>query len=228
MTLGMNSILEGVAIIYSHGSPQGNAPGFVTTLSTGSAGIPYVVVLWIVLIAIVTVVLVFTRLGRNIYGIGSNRAASELCGLPVKRTIIVAYAVSGLSCALGGVLLAGYSGQAYIGMGDNYLLPSVAIVVIGGTSLAGGKGSYLQTVAGAALITVIQSALVTINMNQAGQDVLYGTAILLMAFLNQFALGRNTERPKMWSWGRGALRGWLQPVGRGPGVAVPATEQKEA
>ena len=144
--------------------------------------------LWIALTAIVTLVLVYTTFGRGIYSVGSNRRASELSGLPVRRTIIFAYTLSGLSAALGGLLLVGYSGQAYLGMGDNYLLPVIAVVVIGGTSIFGGKGSYVQTVAGALLITVITSALISSGVDQSGQDILYGGIILMMAFFNQVAL----------------------------------------
>jgi ribose transport system permease protein len=220
MTLGMNSILAGVVLIYTSGSPMGSAPAFVTTLSTGTgtAGIPYVDILWIALIVVVTLVLVFTRFGRSIYSIGANRKASELSGLPVRRTIIVAYALSGLSGALGGVLLAGYSGQAYLGMGDNYLLPAIAVVVIGGTSIFGGKGSYVQTVAGALLITVITSALITIQVDQAGQDILYGAIILLMAYFNQVAVSRQVTQPRWLAKGPKAFRGWLEPA-RPPGEA---------
>ena len=215
MTLGMNSILTGVALIYSKGSPLGAAPPFVTTLSTGTTGgFPNVVILWIVLAVIVTLVLVFTRFGRNIYSIGSNRRASELCGLPARRTIALAYTVSGLSAALGGILLAGYMGQAYMGMGDNYLLPSVAIVVIGGTSILGGKGSYVQTIAGALMITAIESALVTVQAGEAERDMLYGGIILLMAYLNQVAVSRESWTfnafPKM----PAVFKRWLEPVGR--------------
>ena len=112
----------------------------------------------------------------------------------MRRTIILAYTLSGLSAAVGGLLLVGYSGQAYLGMGDNYLLPVIAVVVIGGTSIFGGKGSYVQTVAGALLITVITSALVSSGVEQSGQNILYGGIILAMAFFNQVALsGRRVE-----------------------------------
>jgi ribose transport system permease protein len=211
MTLGMNSILQGVVLIYTGGSPKGGATGFVTTLATGdTGGLPYVVILWIALIAVVTLVLVYTTFGRSIYSVGSNRRASELSGLPVRRTIILAYTASGLSAAVGGLLLVGYSGQAYLGMGDNYLLPVIAVVVIGGTSIFGGKGSYVQTVAGALLITVITSALVSSGVDQSGQDILYGGIILVMAFFNQVALSRQGSQLGS---GLSAFRGWLQPVG---------------
>jgi ribose transport system permease protein len=219
MTLGMNSILQGVVLIYTKGSPQGGASDFVTTLATGDIeGIPYVVLLWIALTAVVTLVLVYTTFGRGIYSVGSNRRASELSGLPVRRTIIFAYTLSGLSAALGGLLLVGYSGQAYLGMGDNYLLPVIAVVVIGGTSIFGGKGSYVQTVAGALLITVITSALISSGVDQSGQDILYGGIILIMAFFNQVALSGQG------SSSLSAFRGWLQPVGSGDDAAVATPE----
>jgi ribose transport system permease protein len=215
MTLGMNSILQGAALIYSKGNPLGALPEFVTTLSTGlTGGWPNVVLLWTTLAAAVTLVLVFTRFGRNMYSIGANRRASELCGLPVKRTIVSAYTVCGLSAALAGVLLAGYTGQAYLGMGDSYLLPSIAVVVIGGTSIFGGKGSYVQTIAGVLMITVITSALVTVGVTEAERNVLYGGIILLMAYVNQVAVSEEGWEANSLSKGLTVFRGWLEPVRR--------------
>jgi ribose transport system permease protein len=216
MTLGMNSILLGVSLIYSSGSPVGQAPPFITTLSTGWwHQIPYVVLLWLGLTIAVTLVLVFTTFGRGIYGIGTNRRASALSGLPVRRTVVAGYVLSALAATVGGMLLVGYSGQAYLGQGDEYLLPAIAVVVIGGTSIFGGKGSYVQTVAGVLLITVITSILVTVNVDQSGRDILYGTIILAMAFVNQVALGDRT-RVGSSSLRLAAFRGWLQPVRRRP------------
>jgi ribose transport system permease protein len=222
MTLGMNSVLQGVSLIYTNGTPVGTAPSFVTTLSTGVKGIPYVVMLWLGIIVVVTLALIFSRFGRCTYSIGSNRTASELCGLPVKRTLVAAYVVSALSATLGGVLLAGYSGQAYLGMGDNYLLPSIAVVVIGGTSVLGGKGSYVQTVAGALLITIIESALLTVG--QAGQDVLYGAVILFMAYFNRVAASAESWHLGALSGRLRAFRGWLEPAVNGGDEPRPPPE----
>ena len=219
MTLGMNSILQGIVLIYSAGSPKGTATDFVTTLSTGTVhSVPYVAMLWFGLVVLVTLVLAFTTFGRSIYAVGSNRRASELSGLPVRRTIILAYTLSGLAAAVGGLLLVGYSGQAYLGMGDAYLLPVIAVVVIGGTSIFGGKGSYVQTVAGALLITVITSALISSGVDQSGQAILYGGIILVMAFFNQVALSGGGG-PKLT-----AFRGWLQPVGTADDAPPPIPE----
>jgi len=227
MTLGMNSILQGVALIYSNGSPIGQAPPFVTTISTGWwHQIPWVVVLWLGLTIVVTLVLVFTTFGRGIYAIGANRRASALSGLPVRRTVVSAYVISALAATVGGILLVGYSGQAYLGQGDEYLLPAIAVVVIGGTSIFGGKGSYVQTVAGALLITVITSILVSVNVEQSGKDVLYGVIILAMAYVNQVALG-DRARIGGASLGLGPLRGWLQPSRRRPDADYTRSDPSE-
>ena len=222
MTLGMNSVLQGASLLYTHGSPLGQAPPFVTTVSTGWwHQIPYVDLLWLGLTIVVTLVLVFTTFGRSIYAIGSNRRSSELGGLPVRRTIVVAYMLSGLAATVGGLLLVGYSGQAYLGMGDAYLLPAIAVVVIGGTSIFGGKGSYVQTAAGVLLITVIESALVTANVDQSGQDILYGAIILMMAYLNQVAVSGDGMRLGALASRLGVFRGWLEPVGTRPDPETP-------
>jgi ribose transport system permease protein len=228
MTLGMNSILQGITLIYTHGSAVGQAPSFVTTLSTAWWGsVPYVAVLWIILTLAVTLVLAFTTFGRSVYAVGSNRRASELCGLPVRRTIVLAYMLSGLAAALGGALLVGYSGQAYLGMGDAYLLPAIAVVVIGGTSIFGGKGSYVQTAAGALLITVITSILVTVDVDQSGQDILYGAIILVMAFFNQVAISEGAVSLRSVGQGLAVFRGWLQPVrSREEAAAAPEAPQR--
>ena len=213
MTLGMNSILQGITLIYTHGSPIGQAPVFVTTVSTGWWGhIPWVAVLWIVLTIVVTLALAFTTFGRSIYAVGANRRATELSGLPVKRTVVLAYVISGLAGALGGILLVGYSGQAYLAMGDEFLLPSIAVVVIGGTSIFGGKGSYLQTAGGALLITVIESILISVDVGESGQNIMYGVIILATAYLGQVAITGHQIRLGALNSSLGAFRGWLTPA----------------
>lgn len=223
MTLGMNSILQGIALLYSHGSPVGGAPTIVTTVSTGWwHQIPYVDLMWFVLTVAITLMLVFTTFGRSLYAIGSNRRASELSGMSVRRSIVAGYALSALAATVGGILLVGYSGQAYLGMGDDYLLPAIAVVVIGGTSIFGGRGSYLQTVAGALLITVLESTLVTANVSQSGQDILYGGIILAMAYVNQVAIAGGATRLRTLGARVGPFRGWLEPVGTRPEHAMSA------
>jgi ribose transport system permease protein len=93
------------------------------------------------------------------------------------------FAISGGLSAFGGVLLAGYASKAAQSMGDAYLLPAIAAVVLGGTSILGGRGSYLGTVAGVLLITLLQSILSVMQMPEFGRQIIYGIVIILMLLL---------------------------------------------
>ena len=96
---------------------------------------------------------------------------------------MIAFAISGGLSAFGGVLLAGYASKAAQSMGDPYLLPSIAAVVLGGTSILGGRGTYLGTIAGVILITLLQSILSVMQMPEAGRQIIYGVVIVAMLLL---------------------------------------------
>jgi ribose transport system permease protein len=96
---------------------------------------------------------------------------------------MLAFALSGGLSAFGGVLLAGYASKAAQSMGDAYLLPSIAAVVLGGTHILGGRGSYLGTIAGVILITLLQSILSVMQITEAGRQLIYGAVIILMLLL---------------------------------------------
>ncbi len=187
MTLSMNSILEGAALLYSNGTPQGASPPLLTALATGTGplGIPWLIWFWAAVTAVVLLIFRRTVFGRWTYATGSAPRASWLSGIPVDRVVILVYMVSAVAAALAGLLLAGYSGQAYFGMGDTYQLESVAVAVIGGTSILGGKGSYLGTVAGALLLTTLTSLLEVLNVGASMESMLYGVVIIVMMMLNR-------------------------------------------
>jgi ribose transport system permease protein len=124
-----------------------------------------------------------TAFGRAVYGIGNSERAAFLSGVGTRRVVMIAFVVSGGLNAFGGVLLAGYASKAAQAMGDAYLLPSIAAVVLGGTSILGGRGSYLGTVAGVILITLLQSILSVMQMPEAGRQIVYGVVIVVMLLL---------------------------------------------
>ncbi len=124
-----------------------------------------------------------TTFGRAIYAIGNRERAAFLSGVDTQRVVMIAFAISGGLSAFGGELLAGYASKAAQAMGDAYLLPSIAAVVLGGTSILGGRGSYLGTVAGVILITLLQSILSVMQMPEAGRQVIYGVVIIAMLLL---------------------------------------------
>ena len=124
-----------------------------------------------------------TTFGRSLYAIGNRERAAYLSGIDTRRITLLAFVMSGGLSALGGVLLAGYASKASQSMGDAYLLPSIAAVVLGGTHVLGGKGSYLGTVAGVILITLLQSILSVMQIEEAGRQLIYGAVIISMLLL---------------------------------------------
>lgn len=183
-TLGMNTVMLGVTLVYTNGSPQGLAPAFARDLAIGRIwGVPWALVFWAVLAIVMIGLLKYSVFGRRIYAIGNNPRAAFLSGAPVRLILVGVYAFSGLTAGLAGILLAGYSNNTYLGMGDAYVLQSIAAVVIGGTSILGGAGGYGGTVAGAILIVLLQNALQVAGIRPAGQQILYGLIILLMLFV---------------------------------------------
>ncbi len=138
---------------------------------------------WIVVGALAVFLLTRTSFGRSVYGIGNQEVAAYLSGIPTQRVVMIAFALCGGLAAFGGVLLAGYGGKAAQSMGDAYLLPAIAAVVLGGTSILGGRGSYLGTVAGVILITLLQSILSVMQIAEFGRQMIYGAVIILMLLL---------------------------------------------
>ena len=186
ITLATNAVAQGLMVVYTGGfSPQDSASDAMRWLATGSLvpGVPNAVIVWAVIGAATVFVLTRTTFGRSVYAIGNRERAAYLSGVDTRRIVMIAFAISGGLSAFGGVLLAGYASKAAQGMGDAYLLPSIAAVVLGGTSILGGRGSYLGTVAGVILITLLQSILSVMQMPEAGRQIIYGVVIVAMLLL---------------------------------------------
>ncbi len=186
ITLAVNAVAQGLMVAYTGGfSPQDSASAAMRFIATGKVvfGIPNALIVWALIGA--GAVFLFTRtiFGRAIYAIGNRERAAFLSGVDTQRVVMIAFAISGGLSAFGGVLLAGYASKAAQAMGDAYLLPSIAAVVLGGTSILGGRGSYLGTVAGVVLITLLQSILSVMQMPEAGRQVIYGAVIIGMLLL---------------------------------------------
>ena len=183
MTLATNSILMSTTFIYTKGVLKGTSPSFLTTLAKGSIfGIRYVVLVWIVVGIIVTFLLKKTIFGRKIYAIGSSLRVSRLSAIDTKFTLVCVYIIATLMMSFAGVLLIGYIGFPNLTMGDGYQLISIAAVVIGGTSIMGGHGSYLGTMGGVIIIYLIQTILTILHIADAGKQIVNGLIILLVLF----------------------------------------------
>jgi ribose transport system permease protein len=181
-TLGVNAVMRGLMVANTGGfAPQTTATDLMRTLAAERTfGIPNALFVWIGVSVIVGVILQRTVLGRYIYALGNKESAAYLAGVNTKGVTVICFALCGLTSGLAGVLLAGYSQKAYQGMGDAYLLPAIAAVVIGGTNILGGRGRYLGTLVGVILIVLLNSMLSIMEMPEAGRQVIYGGVIILM------------------------------------------------
>jgi ribose transport system permease protein len=185
MTLGTGLMTQGVMIVYSQkmmGS-QPRVPGFIQLLGSGKLGglVPVDLVLWIPLALLMILGLGRSGFGRLLYAIGDNREACQLAGIRVWRVLLVDYVFCGLLAALAGLVLVGGTNAADLGLAEVYLLPSVAAVIIGGTSIFGGRGGYAGSIVGALILTVLTSLLTLLDAPEPIKQILYGSIILLLA-----------------------------------------------
>ncbi len=184
MTLAVNVILQGGILVYTGGTPPATAPGLVQFLAVGRIGpIPVVAIIWIVLAVAASTLLSKTAFGRQLYAVGSSATVAEFSGVPIVRTTVLAYTLSGFTAALAGMLLTGYTAQAYLGMGDPYLFTSIAAVAIGGASILGGSGHYIGTIAGAFVLTILTGLLPALNLSNGALLIVYGAVILVTVSL---------------------------------------------
>jgi len=182
MTLAIGSLVTGITLIFSQGAPKGLASPILRYIGVGNLLdlVPVIIVVWIFLSALFIFLLRSTVFGRKIYYIGANEKAAYLSGVKVNSIKTIAYSISGASAALTGALMAGYTQTAFLGIGNEYILWSIAAVVIGGTPLTGGKGSYLGTMAGAVILVLLESILIVMKMPEAGRRIANGIIILIM------------------------------------------------
>ncbi|HWA41935.1 MAG TPA: ABC transporter permease [Hypericibacter adhaerens] len=179
ITLATNGILQGFALVYSNGTPDGFSSPTLRWFMTGSIhGVTPVVLLVILFVAFALLLLGRTAFGRRVYAIGNSARVATLSGVGVGGTLIGVYALSGFCAALVGILLTGFSGQASLGMGDEYLLPSIAVVVVGGTLITGGRGHYAGMLGGVLLLTALLTLLAGTTLPHAVRDIIFGLVVL--------------------------------------------------
>ena len=179
MTLATNGILQGFALLYSQGTPAGfSSPGLRWFMTGRLFGITPVVVFLVAFVVVAVLLLGRTSFGRRVYGIGNGLLAARLSGISIEKTLILVYILSALCSAFVGIMLTGFSGQASLGMGDDYLLPSIAVVVVGGALITGGRGHYLGMLGGVLLLTALQMLLAGTALPYATRAILYGVVVL--------------------------------------------------
>ena len=194
LTLGTGfAVSGGIQIITSIGSAySGNVfatvPSWLSNLSAlngNTLGLPFppVIAIWAVAALILILGMRHTVYGRFLYAVGVNRVSAARISISERRYWVSAYALSGLFSAFTGILLLGWSGGGFIGVGDQYLFMTLAAVVVGGTSLLGGVGGYGFTVIGVLVLQVLTSFLVGIGLSFEWQQFIFGLLILPMVAL---------------------------------------------
>lgn len=186
VTLAMLTMARGFTMLYTEGFPINGLGENFGFIGTGwFLGVPFPV--WITLVVVLLAVFLTnkTPLGRHIYAIGGNENAALLSGINTKRVKIIVYTISGITAAIGGLMVTSRLDSAQPNAGMSYELDAIAAVVIGGTSLSGGKGSIWGTVLGAIIIGVLNNGLVLLNVSPFWQQVVKGAVILLAVIMDK-------------------------------------------
>ncbi|RWI23667.1 ABC transporter permease [Mesorhizobium sp.] len=185
MTLAMATFLQGLLIIIAGGSAVTAENPLVRWLGNARpGGIPAGVLLWVAVSVIVLAAMHATSFGARLFAMGANPLAATLSGVPVASTTLAVYGISGFTSGLAGVLVLGMNGQGYVGIGDPYLLASIAAVVLGGTSILGGLGTYASTIPGAILLVTITALITVVNASPGWRSILFGSLILGLLLLS--------------------------------------------
>lgn len=185
-TLAMLTIARGFTMLWTKGFPISDLGEKFAYLGTGwLIGIP--VPVWIsgIIVLIAVIITNKTRLGRYIYAIGGNESAARLSGINISKIKIIVYTIAGVLAAAGGLMVTSRLDSAQPNAGNSYELDSIAAVVIGGTSLSGGRGTIMGTVSGAVIIGVLNNGLVLLNVSPFWQQVVKGLVILLAVIIDK-------------------------------------------
>ncbi len=190
MTVAMQRILQGVILIITNGRPAAISTDVLGEIVNNSLIGPLsgAIVIMIVCIAILTWMLYKTKLGREIYMLGSNLKVARLSGVNISGVTIKVYTIAAILTGITGIMLLGYTGTAAVRIGESYLLPSIAAVLLGGTSPLGGKGNVIKTFLGAFILTNIVSLLTVIQVSESIRQIIEGLIVLFFVIINNFNL----------------------------------------
>ncbi|MCW5711002.1 ABC transporter permease [Shinella sp.] len=191
MTLAMATFLQGLLVIVAGGSAVTvSNPAVILLGQARPLGIPAGILLWIVVSVVVLLIIHRMPLGARFLALGANPLAARLSGVSVARNTLLLYALSGFFAGLAGILVLGMNRQGYVGIGDPYLLMSIAAVVLGGTSILGGRGTYAGTIPGAILLVTTTALITVVNASPGWRSIMFGSLILALLLIS----GREARR----------------------------------
>ena len=193
MSLCSMSIMEGVYLVYTGGSPSGRVSPLLKTIGNESflGKVPYSTIIWVALAVLIWYVLMKTSYGRKVFAVGSNPTAARLCGIRSDAVSFSTYVICSVLAAVAGLLASGYVGTTSLSIGSDYMTNSLAAVLIGGNAIEGGKGGIWGGVLGAFFIMLLFAVLTMLSIGQVGKLITQGLIIfVVVALQGQFKGGR--------------------------------------
>ncbi len=188
MTLAMASVITSIQLLYSGGTPEGKPAPIITFIGTARLlpMLPYLVIVAIITVILMQFLLNRTVFGRHFFATGNNVNAAFLSGVRVHRIKTLVYMFSGMLAGTAGFWFAAYNTFINVNIANHFVLPSVAAVIIGGTPFSGGKGAYTGSIVGAIVLTLVESILIMLKMEEAGRKIFYGIILIgLLAAYNR-------------------------------------------
>ncbi len=188
MTLAMMQIAAGISALLIRGQIAYNVPPLIKTLGSGNLmGVPWIVIIAALFLAVGHFVLTYTRFGRYIYMVGGNREAAEYAGVNVKLIVASVLVIGAVCSGIAGMLGVAYYGSAQQNQFDDYLLDGIAAVVVGGTSLFGGRGGIPNTIIGLFVLGVLNNGLDHVDIDSFLKILIRGLILLLALVINVYA-----------------------------------------
>lgn len=185
MTVAVGSVVSGGLLGLNRSNPSRPAPDQLQNFFGGSSlGVSNIIWFFVVFVVLATIVQQRTTFGRRVYLVGNGELVARMSGVPVRAVTASVYAVAGACYGIAGMMLVGYSSGANLTLGSDYLLPSIAAVVVGGTAISGGRGNYLGVVGGSLLLTTVAIDISATSLDQGWKNVLYGAIVLIALLLS--------------------------------------------
>ncbi len=185
MTLIMSSVISGTIMVLTKGQPSAHISDLLKSVSSNLIPpIRNLTLIVLIVIVIAEILLTKTRPGRALKIVGDNFNAARISGINVKAVLVMSYIVSGAVAGLMGLLIVGYAGSTTLNMAESYTLLSLAAITIGGTSLSGGQGSFINGALGAIVIIELNSILQALNMDQGMRFIIQGGLLLVIMMFN--------------------------------------------
>lgn len=194
-TYGMLWIAHGIGYVFMQGEVIHGFPPALRFIGTGFLGpIPMLVVVAALTLAVLNILLHHTKLGRSFYAIGGNEQAARLSGMPVRRRLVAAFALSGLLAGFASLAVIARINAADASIGEDLLLPTIAAVCLGGTSLLGGVGGIVGTAIGSIILTLVINGMNLLSVNTYWQAFVMGAIIILSVLADELVARRTTAR----------------------------------